>query len=74
MKFSFSQRQIIVNYPSKESILLYASSSLFLPGNDIKTRKWNSAIKKIIEAEEFSSLVSEQSVIIPLSFHILSIQ
>ena len=68
----FSQRQIVVNYPSASDVAQYAASTLFLPGHRQSTLKWNSAVKEIVLNREFYRLVEEQSVVYPLSFHILS--
>ena len=68
---SFSQRQIILNYPSPTDIAQFVSATLFLPGTDAATKKWNSAVRRIVLSAEFSALVEEQSLLVPLSFHIL---
>ena len=67
----FSQRQILLNYPSASDIVQFVSASLFLPGTDANTKKWNSAVRRIVLSPEFTSLVEEQSLLFPLSFHIL---
>lgn len=68
---SFSQRQIIISYPSSSDIAQFVSATLFLPGTDTSTKKWNSAVRRIVLSPEFSTLVDEQSLLVPLSFHIL---
>ena len=68
---SFSQRQIILSYPSSTDIAQFVSATLFLPGTDTSTKKWNSAVCRIVLSPEFSTLVEEQSLLVPLSFHIL---
>ena len=65
----FSQKQIIVPYPSVSEIVLFMSMTLTLP-NDASSRKWNAAIKKVLQKKEFSSLITSQSSLIPLSYHI----
>ena len=67
---SFSQRQIILHYPSAADIAQFVSATLFLPGTDASTKKWNSAVRRIVLSPEFSALVEEQSLLVPLSFHI----
>lgn len=69
----FSQRQILLNYPSTSDLIQYVSSTLFLPGTDTITKRWNSSVKKIVLHKDFSRLLEEQSTICPLSYHILSI-
>ena len=64
----FSQRQILLNYPSASDIVQFVSASLFLPGTDANTKKWNSAVRRIVLSPEFTSLVEEQSLLFPLSF------
>ena len=68
----FSQRQIVVNYPAASDVAQYAASTLFLPGHQQSTLKWNSAVKEIVLNREFYRLVEEQSVVFPLSFHIFA--
>ena len=65
----FSQKQIIVPYPSVSEIVQFMSMTLTLP-NDASSRKWNAAIKKVLQKKEFSSLITSQSSLIPLSYHI----
>lgn len=68
----FSQKQIIVTYPSVTDFIQFTSSSLFLTGKDSRTRKWNSMVKMVVLHEDFSRLIEEQSTLIPISYHILS--
>lgn len=67
----FSQRQILLSYPSITDLTQYVSSMLFLPGSDASTKRWNSAIKRIVLHDDFIRLLEEQSTICPLSYHIL---
>ncbi|KAK8820428.1 hypothetical protein WA577_006491 [Blastocystis sp. JDR] len=53
----FSQRQIILNYPSPTDIAQFVSATLFLPGTDAATKKWNSAVRRISRSLSISSCV-----------------
>ena len=66
----FSQKQIIVPYPSITHFIQFTSSLLFLQGSDSATRTWNSKVKEVVLHEDFSRLIEEQSMVIPLSYHI----
>ena len=66
----FSQKQIIVSYPSITDFIQFTSSLLFLQGSDSVTRKWNSMVKKVVLHKDFSRLIEEQSMVISLSYHI----
>lgn len=67
----FSQKQIIVTYPSVTDFIQFTSSTLFLTGKDPCTRRWNSMVKKVVLHEDYSRLIEEQSILIPISYHIL---
>ena len=54
---------------SQKQIVQFMSMTLTLP-NDASSRKWNAAIKKVLQKKEFSSLITSQSSLIPLSYHI----
>ena len=66
----FSQKQIIVPYPSVSDLIQFMSLTLSLPDRDASTRKWNNAIKKVFQKKEFVSLITSQSSLLPLSYHI----
>ena len=67
----FSQKQIIVTYPSVADFIQFTSSTLFLTGKDSRTRKWNSMVKMVVLDKDFSRLIEEQSALIPISYNIL---
>lgn len=70
----FSQKQIIVTYPSVADFIQFTSSTLFLTGKDSRTRKWNSMVKMVVLDKDFSRLIEEQSALIPISYNILSFE